>query len=285
MKSSKNEESLIYCQIHRPAEGSPNRPKMKNSSFRISMRNMGALRKIAPRRSLQRFPNWCIRNCVSSPVLPVFKVAPGGSVRSTHSPFAGYFSQSANLSLRVVCCARTRGVASGSCVAHESAQVRRFQELGFQVPQNKQFTVEPCLQRVESSHFVPNTPGGDGRTPVTRKKGLHVQRMSSRHAQRTPLPVARHARQALSVTSTAAPSAPPVRTRSALKCRTGSTAKALRPSSTEPFRPLPPDTSAPAAPLSSSTGSRCPPARCHRSRSWSPRAVPEFTHPLQGCGR
>ncbi len=47
-----------------------------------------------------------------------------------------------------------------SASPHHPAQVSRFQELGFQIPQNKRFTAEPSSQRNENRQFAPNTPGG-----------------------------------------------------------------------------------------------------------------------------
>jgi hypothetical protein len=48
-------------------------------------------------------------------------------------------------------------------LVNRSAQVLRFQELGFQVPQNNQLTGEPCFQAIENSQFAPNTLRGWGR--------------------------------------------------------------------------------------------------------------------------
>jgi len=143
-------------------------------------------------------------------------------------------------------------------VAHESTQVRRFQQLGFQVTQNNQLTVEPCFQLIENSHFALNTLRGVGGNPVTHRMGIHVQRMSSRHAQRTPLPVARHARQPFLLLSRPHPASHSSGEERiempALLDSKGKQAVVHR-----TLEALAAGASVPAAPQSSSTASRSPP--------------------------
>jgi hypothetical protein len=47
-------------------------------------------------------------------------------------------------------------------LVNRSAQVPRFHELGFQVPQNNQLTGEPYFQPIENRRFAPNTLRGVG---------------------------------------------------------------------------------------------------------------------------
>lgn len=109
--------------------------------------------------------NWRSRNCVSSPIPPGFKASPLSSTPYAHNPFACNFSQPDTLSLGVVCRADARGNAPSSM---ERTSLCKFpvSRIAFQVPQNKQFTAEPCLQPIENREFVPNTPGGMGRGPA-----------------------------------------------------------------------------------------------------------------------
>jgi hypothetical protein len=108
-------------------------------------------------------------NRVSIPNPPIAKVSPLPSAPSNHGPFADNFSQCANLSLNVCSQSRPRGVAFRSTLPHHPAQVPRFQELGFQVPQNKRITAEPCSQRVENRQFGLKHTGGDAPRSPARK--------------------------------------------------------------------------------------------------------------------
>jgi hypothetical protein len=109
-------------------------------------------------------------NRVSIPNPPIAKVSPLPSAPSNHGPFADNFSQCANLSLNVCSQSRPRGVAFRSTLPHHPAQVPRFQELGFQVPQNKRIATEPRSQRIENREFVlKHTGGGDAPLSPARK--------------------------------------------------------------------------------------------------------------------
>jgi hypothetical protein len=59
-----------------------------------------------------------------------------------------------------------------------------------------------CLRQIHAANafktaYLPKTPGGRGGPPSARKKGPYDQRMSSHHAQRTPLPGDGYAREFL----------------------------------------------------------------------------------------
>jgi hypothetical protein len=59
------------------------------------------------------------------------------SAPSVFTPFADYFPQSTNLSLRGMDFARTRrGIPSGSDLAHVYRQDHRFQGFAFQISEN-----------------------------------------------------------------------------------------------------------------------------------------------------
>jgi len=153
---------------------------------------------------------------------------------------AGNFSQRANLSLKV--CSQSRPAAWRSAPPVRA----RSPFSGTWLPDSsKQTNYGRTLlpTRLKIANLDRSTPGGN--PPITRKKGLYGQRMSSRHAQRTPLPVARHARQLFLLL----PRTPqhPARPREARieMPEPARQQRHFRSSSTEPCRPLPPGTSVP----------------------------------------
>ena len=72
-------------------------------------------------------------------------------------------------------------------------KVSVFRNLASRFLKTNELRQNPAPNALKIANLDRSTPGGN--PPITRKKGLYGQRMSSRHAQRTPLPVARHARQ------------------------------------------------------------------------------------------
>ena len=102
---------------------------------------------------------------LSSKHFPALNVSPLSSVPSAASPYADYFPECANMSLRGAFSQRIRSVVSGSIAHTRLHKFHVFRNLASTFLKTKVLTVEPSVQPIENRQLAPNTPGGMGGYP------------------------------------------------------------------------------------------------------------------------